>query len=74
MIEYAHVTLNWDSEHETTPPASDGQLEPEPTSSEDKVIPFQFTIKMPPPRYYPLILERDEKGRIINSKFPEANA
>lgn len=35
-----------------------------------KKIPFQFTIKMPPPRYYPEILKRDDKGRIITSKFP----
>jgi len=44
-------------------------LELEPTFSEEKVIPYQFTVKMPPPRYYPMILERDEKGRIITSKF-----
>jgi hypothetical protein len=40
------------------------------TFSEDKKIPFQFTIKMPPPRYYPMILERDKKGRILKSEFP----
>jgi hypothetical protein len=40
------------------------------TFSEDKKIPFQFTIKMPLPRYYPMILERDEKGRILKLVFP----
>lgn len=64
--------ISRDSEHGTTSPGSEDQLEPEPTFSEDKVIPFQFTVKMPTPRYYPLILKRDEKGRIIDSKFPEA--
>ncbi len=54
----------------TTPPASESQLESEPTFFEDKVIPFQFTVKMPPPRYYPMILERDEMGRIKSSEFP----
>ncbi|OGM25762.1 hypothetical protein A3D00_02575 [Candidatus Woesebacteria bacterium RIFCSPHIGHO2_02_FULL_38_9] len=67
-MEYYHGNRN--SQDETPTPASDSQLEPEPTFSEDKVIPFQFTIKMPPPRYYPKILERDNKGRIVNSKFP----
>jgi len=60
----------WDGQHETPDLASNYQLVPEPTFSEDKVIPFQFTIKMPPPRYYPEILKRDGKGRIVTSKFP----
>lgn len=59
------------SQDENKLPGSDSQLESEPTFSGDKVIPFQFTVKMPPPRYYPLILERDNKGRIVNSKFPD---
>lgn len=62
-----------DSEHENKLLGSNNQLEPEPTFSEDKVIPFQFTVKMPSPRYHPMILQRDEKGRIINSKFPPLN-
>ena len=60
------------SQDGTQTPGSNNQLESEPTFSGNKVIPFQFTVKMPPPRYYPMILERDEKGRIVSSKFPEA--
>jgi len=58
-----------DSQHGTLTLASDSHLEPEPTFSEEKRIPFQFTIKMPSPRYYPEILKRDDKGRIVTSKF-----
>ena len=36
----------------------------------DIIIPFQITIKLPPPRYYPEILKRDNKGRIVTIKFP----
>jgi len=62
----------WDGWHETTNLASGSQIELEPTFLENKVIPFQFAIKMPSPRYYPEILKRDKKGRIINSKFPSS--
>jgi hypothetical protein len=40
------------------------------TFSVEKKIPFQFTVKMPPPRYHPMILERDKKGRILKLVFP----
>ena len=69
----------WDSQPETPTLAPNNQLEPEPTFSEEKavsaecnrgIIPFQFTVKMPSPRYYPEILKRDRKGRIVDSKFP----
>jgi len=62
-----------DGQHGTPALASDNQLIPDPTFIEDKTIPFQFTIKMPPPRYYPMILERDKKGRIVTSKFLPMN-
>lgn len=67
----SYVTFSRDTEHENTNLGSDNQLEPKSTFSEDKIIPIQFTVKMPPPRYYPVILERDKMGRIITSKFPE---
>jgi hypothetical protein len=71
MIKYAHESFVWDSQHETPTLVSINQSGLESTFSEDKVIPFQFTVKLPSPRYYPEILKRDEKGRIITSKFPE---
>lgn len=71
MVKYPHVITNWDSQRETPNLALSNQLEPEPTFSEEKVIHFQFTVKLPPPRYYPQILKRDEKGRIVASKFPQ---
>jgi len=43
---------------------------PNLTFSEDKKIPFHFTIEIPPPRYYPIILERDKERRLVASKFP----
>lgn len=49
--------------------ASDILLGPNSKFYQDKTIPFELHIIMPPPRYYPVILERDEKGRIVNSKF-----
>ena len=71
MLNYTYEFLrSRDSEHETPTLALNASLEPNPIFSEDKVIPFEFHIKMPPPRYYPMILQRDEKGRIITSKFP----
>jgi hypothetical protein len=39
-------------------------------SINDKVIPFEFTVKIPPPRSERIILERDKEGRIINSIPP----
>jgi len=68
-LENEFISRN--SEHENQLPGSESQLELEPTFLEEKIIPFQFTVKMPPPRYYPMILKRDEKGRIVDSKFPE---
>lgn len=71
MLKYTHAIASSGNSQDGTPTSgSNNQLEPEPTFSEDKVIPFQFTVKMPPPRYYPMILERDKKGRIVSSKFP----
>lgn len=61
----AQVCINaelGDSQHGISDLASIDQLEPDLTYSEDKKIPFQFTIKMPPPKYYPEILKRDERG------------
>jgi hypothetical protein len=71
LIYFTHELISRNSQDGTPTPASNNQIESESTFSEEKVVPFQFTIKMPPPRYYPMILERDEKGRIISSKFPE---
>jgi hypothetical protein len=62
VLKFGYEFVGWDSEHRTTSGASESQLEPEPTFSEEKIIPFQFTVKMPPPRCYPMILERDKKG------------
>jgi len=83
MLKYIYEFFrSRDSQPETPTLASSNQLEPEPTFSEDKAttcgehsrtIPFQFTVKMPPPRYFPEILKRDGKGRIVTSKFPQLN-
>ena len=62
-----------DRQDETQLLASNNQLGPNSTFFQDKTIPFEFHIKMPSPRYYPMILKRDEKGRIITSKFPGIN-
>ena len=71
MLKYNHEFLrSGDRQDGTQLLASDNQSERNPTFSQDKIIPFEFYIKMPPPRYYPMILERDEKGRIVDSKFP----
>ena len=79
MIESSHeFNSMWDSEHETPTLASNASSEPNPTFSEGKItcgersrtIHYEFHIKMPKPRYYPMILARDEKGRILGSKFP----
>jgi hypothetical protein len=74
LIYFIHVKIICrNSQDENQLPGSNNQLEPEPTNYPDKVIPFQFTVKMPSPRYYPVILDRDEKGRIVSSKFPKIN-
>ena len=73
MIKYAHGFKNWDRQDGTQLIASDSQLGPNPTFFQDKTIHFEFHIKMSYPRYYPIILERDEKGRIVTSKFPPIN-
>ncbi|OGM10032.1 hypothetical protein A2Z67_02015 [Candidatus Woesebacteria bacterium RBG_13_36_22] len=70
MLKYAHGIKNWDRQDGTQLLASNIQLGPNSTFFQDKTIPFEFHIKMPLPRYYPIILERDKKGRIVNSKFP----
>ena len=72
MLKYAHESFCRDSQPETPTLASNGYSEPEPTFSEDKVIPFQFTIKMPKPRYFPEILKRDCRGKIVKSEFPSS--
>jgi len=66
LLQY--VTFCRNSQGGTPTSGSNNQLEPEPISSEEKVIPFQFTVKMPPPKISRLILERDEKGRILRSQ------
>jgi hypothetical protein len=70
MIKYRYEFVCRDSEDETPDLASNALSVLDSTFSEDKKIPFQFTIKMPPPRHYPMILERDKKGRILKSEFP----
>lgn len=73
MLKYPYVILkSWDRQDGNQLLASNILLGPNSTFSEDKTIPFEFHIKMPSPRYYPMILERDGRGRIVTSKFPSA--
>lgn len=67
-IQYESICRN--SQDGNKLPGSNNHLEPEPTFFEDKVIPFQFTFKMPPPNIARMILERDEKGRIMKISLP----
>ena len=50
--------------------ASEGSCDPEPTFPVEHRIPFHFKIKLPPPRYYPIILKRDDFGKILATTFP----
>ena len=45
-------------------------IRPDISDNSVKYIPFHFTIKLPPPCYERLILERNQQGRILHSTAP----
>lgn len=77
-----YVTFDWDSEHETPDLGSKDRVIPDSTFSEDKItrgehsrtITFELYIKMPSPRYYPMMFKGDKRGRKVTSKFPHVTA
>lgn len=36
-----------------------------------KKVPFHFTVKLPKPLKERVVVERDDKGRIVHSKVPD---
>jgi len=56
MLQYAYESKSLNAQLETPTSSSNNQLVPDLTFSEEKMVPFQFTVKLSPPRYYLKIL------------------
>ena len=41
-----------------------------PENQQTPTIPFEFVVKLPPPRYGRRIVQRDKYGKILASKVP----
>jgi len=70
MLKYSNEFLKlWNSQNLSPQLGSNQQIEPNPTFLNSFKIPFEFIIPMPPPNVARVILERDEKGRIVHSSL-----
>lgn len=67
-VEFETSSRNSQSQNDNL--SLSNQFEPNSTFLNSFRIPFEFTIPMSPPSVARVILERDEKGRIVKSETP----